>query len=73
MMKLRPPKPNVVEGPYLRDLLEQPIALRNAIHGLVEAPSLEKIRRQLHAGKYRRVVLTGMGTSLFALYPLHLA
>jgi glucosamine--fructose-6-phosphate aminotransferase (isomerizing) len=65
--------PHVVEGPYLRDLLDQPGALQAAIDGLAEAPSFMEISRQLHAGIYRRIVLTGMGTSLFALYPLHLA
>lgn len=72
-MKPKPWRPDVIEGPYLRDLLDQPGALRNAIDGLADAPAFAMISRQLHAGKYRRVVLTGMGTSLFALYPLHMA
>ena len=72
-MNVPTPTPHIIEGPYLRDLLDQPNALRDAIDGLAEAPSFAKICRQLHAGSYRRIVLTGMGTSLFALYPLHLA
>jgi glutamine---fructose-6-phosphate transaminase (isomerizing) len=69
----RPPAPHVIEGPYLLDLLDQPRALRKAIDGLADPPSFASLSRQLHAGKYRHILLTGMGTSLFALYPLHLA
>ena len=64
---------NVIDGPYLRDLLDQPAALRNTWENLSDDPDLRDLARDLHAGKYRRVVLTGMGSSYHALYPLHLA
>ncbi|MBN2507866.1 MAG: SIS domain-containing protein [Verrucomicrobia bacterium] len=63
----------VVEGPYLRDILDQPAALHRAARGLRDVPSLAGLKRKLADGALRRVVLTGMGSSLYALYPLHLA
>jgi glucosamine--fructose-6-phosphate aminotransferase (isomerizing) len=62
----------IIEGPYLRDILDQPAALRGAAAGFESSPGLESIARRLAAGAYRRVVLTGMGSSLSALYPLYL-
>ncbi len=59
---------NVIEGAYVRDILEQPDALRRTLAGLEITPLLQRIA----AGQYRRIVLTGMGSSLFALYPLYL-
>jgi glutamine---fructose-6-phosphate transaminase (isomerizing) len=61
----------VIEGPYLRDLLAQPVALQHALNGLADLEA--GVSRPLDTRRYRRIVLTGMGTSLFALYPLHLA
>lgn len=63
----------VIEGPYLRDLLDQPQALQRAVDGLAQNTSITELTRDLAAGQLRRVVLTGMGSSLHALYPLHLA
>lgn len=63
----------IIEGPYLRDILEQPQALKHALDGLAETASFADVVRHLATGKFRRVVLTGMGSSLYALYPLHLA
>jgi len=65
--------PPWIEGPYLRDLLDQPRALRSAVDGLVENASSADVARKLADGTFRRIVLTGMGSSLHALYPLHLA
>ncbi len=65
--------PTIIEGAYLRDLLEQPEALRNACAGLEDDSRFGPLARGLDEGKYRRVVLTGMGSSLYALNPLHLA
>ena len=63
---------NVIAGAYLHDILEQPDALQRTLAGLETSAALVECARELAAGKYRRVVLTGMGSSLFALYPLHL-
>ncbi len=54
----------IIEGGYFRDLLDQPRALAASLDGL------EPVR--LPARDFRRIVLTGMGSSLFALYPLYL-
>lgn len=58
---------SVLEGAYLRDLLAQPQALTDTVAGLRALPPLPE--RAL-AGQ--RIVLTGLGSSLHGLYPLHL-
>jgi glucosamine--fructose-6-phosphate aminotransferase (isomerizing) len=55
------------------DILDQPQALRSAVANLTDAPWLMGLAGRLANGTFRRVVLTGMGSSLYALYPLHLA
>jgi glutamine---fructose-6-phosphate transaminase (isomerizing) len=67
-----PPDPSVIAGPYLRDILDQPAALERTLEKLQPLPQLQNLRRLLRAGKFQRVVLTGMGGSLHALYPLRL-
>ena len=66
-------KPILVEGPYLRDLLEQPDVLRLVHSSLENTPLHGDVAAGLRSGRFRRVVLTGMGSSLHALYPLHRA
>lgn len=64
--------PLMMAGPYLADLRAQPDALR-ALRRSLEGRALDNaIAAQLRSGTWRRVVLTGMGSSLHALYPLHL-
>jgi glucosamine--fructose-6-phosphate aminotransferase (isomerizing) len=63
---------DVIEGAYLRDLLEQPQALQQAHEGLAGLEPLTDLVRRMKDGELRRVVLTGMGSSLHGLYPLHL-
>lgn len=62
----------VIEGPYLRDILDQPQALQATLDDFRGTADLfdriEKMQRKEHA----RVVLTGMGSSLHALYPLEM-
>ena len=61
----------VIEGRYFRDLLAQPQALEETIAVLEVS---DKLRHLIPVeGKYRRVVLTGMGASLNALQPLYLS
>jgi glutamine---fructose-6-phosphate transaminase (isomerizing) len=64
---------NLIEGAYLTDLLDQPQALRRTVDGLEESAALQKFAQALGRGDYKRVVLTGMGSSLHALHPIHLA
>ena len=63
---------NIIEGSYLQDILDQPEALRRSLAGFHETGGLREFARALSGGTYKRIVLTGMGSSLFALYPLHL-
>ena len=62
----------VIEGAYFRDILDQPRALEQTLSKLQSSPSLEAIERHLVEGWYKRVVLTGMGSSYHTLHPLHL-
>lgn len=62
----------VIAGPYLRDLLAQPDTLRAVREGLAGTASPDAaFLTAWRAGRFTRVVLTGMGSSLHALYPLH--
>lgn len=64
---------NVIEGLYFKDILNQPAALRQTLAQLDDIAALREFARALTGGEYRRVVLTGMGSSLHALYRLHLS
>lgn len=62
----------IIEGQYLRDILDQPRAL-TATLGQLELPKeLSVLARRLHGSQIKRIVLTGMGASFHALYPLFL-
>jgi len=63
---------SVIEGEYLRDILDQPRALGNTLAGLEESKKLKDLAARLRQGKFRTVVLTGMGSSFHALHPLDL-
>jgi glutamine---fructose-6-phosphate transaminase (isomerizing) len=63
---------NVIEGPYLGDILQQPEALDNTLAALDRSRKLESLAGRLNQGKFRRIVLTGMGSSFHALHPLTL-
>ncbi|MGD0580411.1 MAG: SIS domain-containing protein [Bryobacteraceae bacterium] len=60
------------ECSYLKDLLEQPEAVARTMAGLEEQDSLAEFAQGLRAGRWRRVVLTGMGSSYWACHPLYL-
>ncbi len=65
--------PNIIEGPYLNDLQEQPDVLR-AVRATLQSAQLDAaVIDGLRTGRFQRVVVTGMGSSLHALYPLHRA
>ena len=65
-------KYNIIENDYVRDILDQPRALEATLAGLTVPGSLPEILRRIEAGELRRVVLTGMGSSFYALHPLHI-
>jgi glutamine---fructose-6-phosphate transaminase (isomerizing) len=62
----------IVEGPYLWDVLHQPRAVLATLEKLEIPAGLPALRQALEAGTMKRLVLTGMGASLHALYPLYL-
>jgi glutamine---fructose-6-phosphate transaminase (isomerizing) len=66
------PDPSVIAGNYLRDILDQPRALENTLAALKPSPQLEEIAARLRNNKFRRIVLTGMGSSFHVLHPLNL-
>jgi len=61
------PDLSILEGAYLRDLLAQPQAVADTVAGLRTLPPLPPA-----ALACRRIVLTGMGSSLHAQHPLQL-
>ena len=62
----------LIEGPYCRDILDQPRALEATHRGLEVTDRLADVARRLCDGRLGRVVLTGMGSSHLGLVPLHL-
>jgi glutamine---fructose-6-phosphate transaminase (isomerizing) len=63
---------NIIEGPYVRDILDQPRAIAATVEQIAIEPRLEALAAKLRAGSFARVLLTGMGSSLFALHPLQI-
>jgi glutamine---fructose-6-phosphate transaminase (isomerizing) len=60
----------IVEGPYLKDILDQPRALERTLARLEPTRALEDLARRVRGRE--RVVLTGMGSSHLGLVPFHL-
>ena len=63
---------SAIEGEYLRDILDQPRALDETLAGLEVSKTLHQLAVRLQKGKFKTVVLTGMGSSFHALHPLHI-
>ncbi|MGA8621797.1 MAG: SIS domain-containing protein [Candidatus Sulfotelmatobacter sp.] len=63
---------SVIEGAYLRDILDQPRALDATLAGLEVPKTLHQLAVRLQEGKFKTVVLTGMGSSFHALHPLNI-
>jgi len=61
---------SVIEGNYFKDLLEQPKALQDTLDGLENSKPLGALAGRLRQGKFRSLVLTGMGSSFHGLNPL---
>ena len=60
----------VIQGRYFQDILAQPAALQSTLQQITRIPEeLIRIRERLHGGELRRIVLTGMGSSLLSLEP----
>lgn len=63
---------SVVEGPYLRDILDQSRALEDTLTGLEISKPLQQLANAVQRGKFRTIILTGMGASFHALHPVNL-
>jgi glutamine---fructose-6-phosphate transaminase (isomerizing) len=63
---------SVIEGLYLRDILDQPQALEETLAGLEVSKTLHQVAVRLQQGKFKTIVLTGMGSSFHALHPLNI-
>src|SRR5215472_11246671 len=63
---------SVIEGEYLRDILDQGRALEDTLVGLKGDEQLHSVAVDLQRDKFRSLVLTGMGASFYALHPIHL-
>jgi glucosamine--fructose-6-phosphate aminotransferase (isomerizing) len=64
--------PKIIEGPYFADLMAQPRALGATLAWLGEAGRWDAVRRFVTARPWRRIVLTGMGSSYHTLHPINL-
>jgi glucosamine--fructose-6-phosphate aminotransferase (isomerizing) len=62
----------IIEGQYLRDILDQPRALTATLANLEIPKELSVAAQRLRKGEFKRIVLTGMGASFHALYPTFL-
>ena len=62
----------IVEGQYLRDILDQPRAMAATLECLEISEELRALDVALQEGRFKRVVLTGMGASFHAVHPLFL-
>lgn len=63
---------SVIEGAYLRDILDQPRALEKTLAGLDVSEALCRLAARVQNGKFNTIVLTGMGSSFHALHPLNI-
>jgi glucosamine--fructose-6-phosphate aminotransferase (isomerizing) len=55
----------------VHDILDQPRALETTLRELGTPTGLAPILQRLQRGEFRQIVLTGMGSSFHAFYPLH--
>lgn len=63
---------SIIEGQYLKDILDQPRALRATLETLRASQGVAGKIAEIQQLGHARIVLTGMGSSLHALYPLEL-
>jgi glutamine---fructose-6-phosphate transaminase (isomerizing) len=63
---------SLIEGQYLRDILDQPRALDDTLARLENSTALAGLAGRVNNNQFQRIVLTGMGSSFHALHPLSL-
>src|SRR5512137_741912 len=59
----------MTDNPYILDILSQPTAVKTALEQFDPVP-LAPLAASVQRGDFDRVVLTGMGGSLYACYPI---
>lgn len=64
--------PKIIEGQYFQDLMAQPQALRATLAWLSQKGRWDGVRKFAGSSPWRRIVLTGMGSSYHTLHPLNL-
>jgi len=64
--------PLVIQGCYFRDLMAQPEALQRTLEWLQVPARWREVQVLTNSRAWKRVVLTGMGSSFHALHPLNL-
>jgi len=62
----------VIEGQYFQDLMAQPEALEATFAWLSDHGRWRTVNAFLSARRWKRIVLTGMGSSFHSLHPLNL-
>ena len=63
----------VKEGRYFQDVMAQPQALRATYTWLAEPGRWLQVQQFITARNWKRIVLTGMGSSYHTFHPLNLA
>jgi glucosamine--fructose-6-phosphate aminotransferase (isomerizing) len=63
----------VTEGRYFQDVMAQPLALRATHAWLAEPGRWLQVQKFITARAWKRIVLTGMGSSYHTFHPLNLA
>lgn len=70
---MRQPMVSVIEGAYFNDLMAQPDALKATFDHLAQSGAWNAVKDFVLKRPWRRIVLTGMGSSYHALHPLNLS
>jgi glucosamine--fructose-6-phosphate aminotransferase (isomerizing) len=63
---------SVIQGAYFRDLMAQPQAIQQTLQALRGQSEFSQSLKRVTRRDLRSVILTGMGSSLYALHPLNL-
>jgi glucosamine--fructose-6-phosphate aminotransferase (isomerizing) len=61
----------IIKGQYFQDLMEQPAALEATLGWLGAAGRWQAVQGLVQSRRWRRIVLTGMGSSYHTLQPLY--
>jgi glucosamine--fructose-6-phosphate aminotransferase (isomerizing) len=66
------PDLSILQGHYLQDVIDQPVALKRTLDTLTVSPVLDEFIARVRAKDFSRIVLTGMGSSFHVLHPFNL-